>query len=359
MWHTTGIAAGVVPAGGFVEPGLFHIENPAAKRRIHGLLEVSGLLEQLSLIRPREATEEEILRIHGDKYIHNLKKMSDQGYGDAGEKAVVGPSSWPIACLAAGGCIVASDAIINGTIRNAYALVRPAGHHAERDRGRGFCLLSNGTITVEHLRTRHNLKRIAIVDWDAHHGNGAQQIYYTDPNVLTVSIHEESNYPIEGGTIDKNGEGDGLGTNINIPLPPGSGHQTHLAAIEQVVCPSLKLFRPEMIIISCGFDSCIFDPLARQMTMAETFRLMTRAIMKAADQLCDGRLLMIHEGGYAEFYTPFCGLAVMEELSGIKTDVEDPFAHHINKSVQLLQPHQATVLEQAKKLLLNVPTHND
>lgn len=355
MWHINGIAAGVVPAGGYVEPGLFHIEDPSSKRRIRNLLEVSGLLDELVQIRPRPASRDELLRVHEAAYIERLDRMSETGFGEAGEKAPVGPDSLAIARLAAGGCIEAADAIMKGKVRNAYALIRPPGHHAERDRGRGFCLLANAAITVAHLKAVHGLERVAVVDWDVHHGNGTQNIFYTDPGVLTISIHEESNYPPDSGTIGEIGEEAGEGANLNIPLPAGSGHAAYLATIERVVLPALDRFAPEIIIVPCGFDSCIFDPLARQMNMAETFRQMTRHMMAAARVLCDERLLLIHEGGYSEFYTPYCGLAVMEELSGIKTEVVDPFGFHIGKPGQKLQPHQNDIVGLAASLVTNVP----
>ncbi|MES2938738.1 MAG: class II histone deacetylase [Pseudomonadota bacterium] len=355
MWHITGIAAGAMPAGGFIEPGLFHIEEPTSKRRIRNLLEVSGLLDELALVRPRPASEEEILRIHTPGYIERLKTMSLQGHGDAGERAPVGPDSWPIAQLSAGGCIAAADAIVHGEIRNAYALVRPPGHHAERDRGRGFCLLANASIAIEHLRAVHGLRRIAVFDWDVHHGNGVQGLYFDDPNVLTMSVHEESNYPADSGTLAEIGEGRGLGSNINVPLPPGSGHDTYLSVVERVVVPALEKFRPEMVFVASGFDSCLYDPLGRQMAMAETYRLMTRALVGAAGRLCGGRLLMTHEGGYSNFYAPYCGLAVMEELSGIKTEVSDPFGFHIHKPTQRLQPHQKAVIDAAALRVAHVP----
>jgi acetoin utilization deacetylase AcuC-like enzyme len=359
MWHITGIAGGSLPAAGYVEPGLFHVESPTAKRRIRNLLEVSGLLDHLHGIRPREANEDEILRVHDAEYVRRLKHMSSQGFGDAGERAPVGPGSWPIACLAAGGCIEAADAVMAGQVRNAYALVRPPGHHAERGRGRGFCLLFNGGITVEHLRSQYGLTRIAIVDFDAHHGNAAQSLYFSDPSVLTISIHEDSNYPPDSGGLNENGEGAGRGCNINIPLPPGSGHGAYLAAMQRVVCPALERFAPQMMVVSSGFDSCIFDPLARQMTMADTFRQMTRLLMAAADRSCGGRMLMIHEGGYSEFYAPFCGLAVMEELSGIRTGVEDPYGFHLTKPIHMLQPHQAAIIERAARLVDLIPSRTE
>lgn len=260
-----------------------------------------------------------------------------------------------IALLAAGGCLRAADSIMHGQIDNAYALVRPAGHHAEPDRGRGFCLLSNGCMTVEYLRAVHSVKRIAIVDWDAHHGNGAQKLYYNDPDTLTISVHEASNYPVDSGFLAETGAGDGIGANINVPLPPGSGHEAYLAVALRIIGPALRRFRPDFLVVSSGFDSSLYDPLARQMAMSETYRALTRTVLTCAAETCDGRVLMLHEGGYSEFYTPFCGIAVLEELSGIRTQVNAPFLQHLKKPVQQMQPDQATIIENAACLAAQVP----
>lgn len=355
MWHISGMGAGAHPVGGFMEPGLLHIDNPASKRRIRNLIEISGLIDHLVPVRPRLATEEELLRVHTPSYLARLKQLSEEGGGEAGEKAPVGPGSWEIAQLAAGGCLAATDAIMAGTLRNAYALVRPSGHHAEPNLGRGFCLLANGALAVAHLRAVHRLRRIALVDWDVHHGNGAQSIFYEDPEVLTISLHEEDNYPRDSGWLTERGRGPGFGANINVPLPPGSGHGAYLAAIEHVVLPALDLFAPEMILVSSGYDACLYDPLARQMAMMETYRLMTRALVAKAEQACNGRLLVLQEGGYSDFYAPLCGLAVVEELSGHHTAVQDPFQSHLSRAAQRLQPHQTEVIEAAAKLLEDVP----
>ncbi|MGB8817408.1 MAG: class II histone deacetylase [Rhizobiaceae bacterium] len=359
MWHNTGIAAGVVPAGGFVEPGLFHIENATAKRRIRNLIDVSGLLKQLVQIEAEEASLADVLRVHTPGYVERLQALSASGHGDAGEKAAVGPGSWEIALLAAGGCLRAADTIVGGLVTNAYALVRPAGHHAEPDRGRGFCLLSNGCMTVEYLRAAYGVKRIAVVDWDAHHGNGAQEFYYNDADTLTLSVHEAANYPVDGGSISETGAGKGKGANINVPLPPGSGHETYMAVANRVIGPALRRFRPDFILVSSGFDGSLFDPLARQMAMSETYRILTRTVLACAAETCAGRLLMLHEGGYSEFYAPFCGLAVLEELSGIKTEVVDPFLQHLKKPVHQMGADQAAVIEAAARLASHVPQPRD
>ncbi len=355
MWHMTGTGGGALPASGLIEPGLPLVENPASKRRLKNLLDITGLADALVPVRPRPATEPELLRVHTPEYIALLQTLSATGGGEAGEKAPVGPGSFAIAQLAAGGCLAAADAILSREIRNAYALLRPSGHHAEPDQGRGFCLLANSALTVRHLCQVHGLARIAIVDWDVHHGNGAQRIFWEDPGVLTLSLHEEDNYPRASGTLDERGAGAGFGANINVPLPPGSGHGAYLAVIDRVVRPALERFAPDMILISSGYDGSLYDPLARHMAMMETYRLMTRAMVETAEALCAGRLLMLHEGGYSDFYAPLCGLAVIEELCGRRSQAVDPFGAHLDRACQALQPHQANVIEAAAHLVRDVP----
>jgi acetoin utilization deacetylase AcuC-like enzyme len=354
MWHITPPAAGSIAAGGYVEADV-HIENPAGKRRLRNLLEVTGLMDQLIQIKPRLATDAEILRVHSEAYIDRLRTLSEAGWGEAGDFAPVGKDSFPIALLSAGGCIAAADAVMDGRVKNAYALVRPPGHHAERDRGRGFCLLANAAITVEHLRQVHGLKRIALVDWDVHHGNGAQSIYYDDPDVLTISIHQDGVYPVDSGLLTENGLGAGHGSCINIPLPPGSGHGAFLAAFSQVVIPALIRFQPDMVIVPCGFDASALDPMARQMAHSETYRLMTRSLKSATEELCAGRLVMCHEGGYSPAYVPWCGLAVVEELTGIRTDALDPYQYVASWPGQQLKPAEAEVINRASGLLCAIP----
>src|SRR5258708_2497788 len=257
--------------------------------------------------------------------------------------------------LAGGGWIGGLDAIRDGGVSNAYARVRTPGHHAERDCGRGFWLVANAAITVEHLRHVRGLKRVAMVDWDVHHGNGAQSIYYDDPNVLTISIHQDGVYPVDSGTLTENGTGAGIGSCINVPLPPGSGHGAYLAAFSQVVLPALTQFQPDMIIVPCGFDASALDPMARQMAHSETYRLMTRSLKSAANEWCAGRIVMCHEGGYSPTYVPWCGLAVIEELCDRRTDAVDPYQYVASWPGQQLKPAEAEVINGASALLPRIP----
>jgi acetoin utilization deacetylase AcuC-like enzyme len=354
-WHDTGTTAGVLPAGGFIQP-FHHFENPDTKRRFRNLLEVSGLLDQLVEIKPRPATEAEIGRFHTQAYIERIKAMNAARGGDAGELTFFGPGSYEIALLSAGGCIVALEAILDGNVKNAYALVRPPGHHAEPDIGRGFCIFGNVVIAVMHAKAVRGLKRIATVDWDVHHGNGAQKAFYNDPTVLTISIHQDNCYPPDSGATEENGAGEGLGANININIPPGAGHAAYLSAFERVVVPALRRFQPEVILVPSGFDANGLDPLARMLCDSETYRLLTRQLMVVAGEVCQGRLLLCHEGGYSEVYVPFCGLAVMEELAGIKTPVTDPFLPIIaGQGGRVLLPHHIAAIDEAAELVAHVP----
>ncbi len=350
LWHDTGNAAAFVPQGGFVEP-LKHVEAPETKRRIRGLWEVSGLLEHLVPIAPRAASAEELARFHTSGYVESVRRLSRAGCGEAGESTPVGPDSYEIALLSAGGCIEAMDAVVAGRVQNAYALVRPPGHHAERDRARGFCLFGNAAIAILHAMSRRGVGRVAVVDWDVHHGNGTEQAFYENPNVLTISIHQDGLYPVGTGALAARGAGAGEGYNINVPLPAGSGHDAFLSTLDRVVLPALYRFRPELIVVPSGFDACALDPLGRQMAYSETYREMAARLVSAAGELCDGRLLLTHEGGYSAAYAPFCALAVAEELAGMRTPCNDPFAAYLQAlGGHALQPHQEAVIAQAAEL---------
>ena len=355
FWHHTGASAGPLPYGLVIEPDA-HPESPATKRRLHGLLEVSGLLAQLERIEPRLATDAELRYFHTPEYIAHVEALSNGIGGDAGELTPIGTGSFHIAKLSAGGGFAAADAIMAGRVRNAYALVRPPGHHAEADRGRGFCVFANNVLLVHHLRHRHGLKRVAIVDWDVHHGNSQEGAFLRDPNVLTISLHQDSYSPPMSGAIDVNGEGAGAGANINVPLPPGSGHGAYLDAWTRVVVPAVRRFRPEFLIASSGFDGSAMDPLGRNMATSDTFRALASMTVDLAEELCGGRLLALHEGGYSTAYVPFCGLATLEAMSGIKTAIEDPYLPiFAGMGGQPLQSHQKAVIDAAAGLAATVP----
>ena len=189
-----------------------------------------------------------------------------------------------------------------------------------------------------------------MVDWDVHHGNGTQDAFYSDPSVLTISIHQDGYYPMDSGGLEERGDGPGRGCNLNVPLPPGSGHGAYVETMKQVVVPALRRFRPEVIVVASGLDANAYDPLARMMCHTETFREMATLLLAAAEELCDGRLVACHEGGYAPYYVPWCALAVVETFAGIRTSCKDPSLDYlVGRPGQELQPHQAEVIRERRR----------
>lgn len=326
FWHTGGVQSLVLPVGGWVQPpsSVGFAESPESKRRFLSLLHVSGLAAKLDIRSAEPASLEDLRRIHPAIYLEKFKGMSDTIGGDLGVSAPFGIGSFEIAVLSAGLAKAAIDAVLAGSMQNAFSLSRPPGHHCLPDTPMGFCLLANIPIAVQAARAKHGVERIAIVDWDVHHGNGTQDIYYEDPDTLTISLHQDRCFPPGySGTQDR-GAGQGMGANINIPLLPGGGHKVYLRAFERIVMPALDAFKPELIVVASGLDASAVDPLARMNLHSDSFRAMTSFMVEAAESLCGGRLVIVHEGGYSETYVPFCGHAVIEALSGETSDVEDP-----------------------------------
>jgi acetoin utilization deacetylase AcuC-like enzyme len=325
--------------GGLVQPqvagGL--PESPETKRRLVNLLSVTGLMGVLDLRTAPEATEDDLRRIHPAAYLAEFKRLSDAGGGELGRRTPFGKGGYEIAALSAGLAQAALLSVLDGHHANAYALSRPPGHHCLPDFPNGFCLFANIAIAVETAFATGRADRIAILDWDVHHGNGTEAIFYDRAEVLTVSIHQDRNYPMDTGAFADRGRGAGEGFNLNIPLPPGTGHRGYLEAMERLALPAIRAFRPEAIVVACGFDASAVDPLGRMLASAETFRAMTRAVMALAGDICGGRLVLVHEGGYSEVHVPFCGHAVLEELSGSRVTAPDP----LGETIALRQPSAA------------------
>jgi acetoin utilization deacetylase AcuC-like enzyme len=347
LWHDTGAYASVFQPGLTVEPDQ-HVEDPATKRRLRGLLEVSGLLDRLQPVAPRPAGEDELARFHTRAYIERIKALSAERGGEAGPLTPFGRGSYEIACLSAGGVIAAVDAVLDGRVGSAYALVRPPGHHAEADRGLGFCLFGNIPIAIHHARATRGIGRVAVVDWDVHHGNGTQSAFYDDPDVLTISLHQDRLFPVKGGGIEERGDGRGEGANINIPLPAGCGDEAYAYAFDRVVEPALRRFRPDLLMVASGFDGGGVDPLGRMMLTSEAYRMMAGRLAGLSAELCGGRLVLAHEGGYATSHVPYCGLAVMEAISGERTALVDPWlAVMVRWGGRELLPHQREAVDRA------------
>ena len=332
FWHSGGSYAFLAPVGGLVQPlaagGL--PENPETKRRLKNLLHVTGLIEELAESSAEPASRDELLRVHPTHYLHAFKELSDGKGGELGERTPFGPGGYDVAALSAGLATSAVRSVLRGDQRNAYALSRPPGHHCLPDKPMGFCLLANIAIAVEAAFAEKRASRIAVIDWDVHHGNGTEGIFYERSDVLAISLHQENNYPRESGKVTDRGTGRGDGYSINIPLIPGTGHIGYLHAFERIVIPALHAYKPDAIVVACGFDASGVDPLSRTMASAATFADMTKMTMQAADELCGGKLVLVHEGGYSEAHVPFCGHAVIATLAGSSIEAPDPFAFRLD-----------------------------
>jgi acetoin utilization deacetylase AcuC-like enzyme len=346
FWHDPGNYALMLKPMGFIEPYNRHIENADPKRRFLNLLNTSGLLSQMQSINSRDASVEELTRIHTSEYVQKVKTIAANGGGDTGTGAPISSNGWDVARRSAGCAISAIDAVMQGDVDIAYALTRPPGHHAEPDGGKGFCIFSNAALAAEHAIQKYGLKRVAIVDWDVHFGNGTQKSFEERADVLTLSVHQQAGYLHVRGEADELGIGAGLGYNYNIALPPGCGFGAYRESFEKIILPALEAFKPELIVIACGYDAGRFDQLGRMMLDGVAFRWMTQAMMDVAHRHSKNRIVLTHEGGYCPVSVPFFGLAVMEELSGIKTEAACPFTpQHDMMPAQKLMDYQGALIK--------------
>lgn len=355
MWHDAGNHFG--PRSTWIEPAA-HPESMESKRRIKNLLDASGLTSQLTLIAPRMASPDEVLRVHTPRHVSHVERISLAGGGNVARKATthIGEGGYETARLAAGAAITAVTAVAEGEVQNAYALLRPPGHHAEADEAMGFCVFNNCAVAAAHALDVLGLSRIAIIDIDAHPGNGAQSIFWSDPRVLAVSLHQENSFPLRAGDGSEQGAGEGFGYTLNIPLPAGSSEAAYLATLKRVVAPALEHYQPEMIIVACGLDAGFMDPTARMMLSSDSYRAITAALMACSDQYCNGRIVFVHEGGYHLQTVPFYALAVFETLSDIRSEVEDPFLPAIAAACAApLEDHQDLAITRAEAALAAAP----
>lgn len=269
-----------------------HPEKPDRLRSIVNHMKTSGLWEQLEHLQPRAAVEEEILAVHERSHLEFVRNvcMSGGGMLDEGDTHAV-RESFDCAMLAAGSVTVAIDAVLSKSVRAAFCAVRPPGHHAERRRPMGFCLFNNVAVAARYAQQHHGKEKVAILDWDVHHGNGTQHIFEEDPTVFYISLHQYPFYPGTGARSEK-GIGKGEGYTLNFPFPAGTGEDRYLAAFNEEIVPTLEQYRPDLLIISAGFDAHRDDPIGGMLLTEESFARITQLINNIAP------LVSVLEGGY-------------------------------------------------------------
>jgi acetoin utilization deacetylase AcuC-like enzyme len=279
-----------------------HRSPPGHPERPERLGAVSNAIAQyedrISRIPPRAADPAEILRVHGREHLARVEQAAARAPIQLDPDTYVSEASLAVASLAAGSCVDAARRVARGEARSALAAVRPPGHHAEADRAMGFCLFNNVAIAARALQEEEGLGKILILDWDVHHGNGTQHSFAADPSILYVSTHQFPHYP-GTGSFGEIGVGPGEGATLNVPMPAGCGDAEYLGAFQRILTPSARRFAPDMILVSCGFDAHRDDPLASMELGRDGYLAMTRLVRRLAEELCDGRVVFVLEGGYA------------------------------------------------------------
>jgi acetoin utilization deacetylase AcuC-like enzyme len=290
-----------------------HPETPRRLVSIYEMLENPDMVWKFTGIDARRATREELERVHRPAFIDAIAATAGRSMSMLDPDTVASSETYDIARLAAGGLINAVDAVVSRKVDNAFALVRPPGHHADEGRAAGFCIFNNVAVGARHAMAQHNMERILIVDWDLHHGNGTQDIFYGDRKVLYFSTHQFPYYP-GTGAMGEMGRGEGLGYTINVPLRPGADDAFYVRIFQDILSPVAMAFKPEIILVSAGFDTYFADPLGEMKVTPEGFAALTRILLNLADACSGGRLVLVLEGGYHIQGLAKCVRSVLLEL---------------------------------------------
>jgi acetoin utilization deacetylase AcuC-like enzyme len=302
----SGAAAKTAVGTGFVydaiylkhDTGAGHPERPARLTAIVDRLEQKGVLKDLVRLKPAPAALEWITTVHTPEYVERVRKSCQAGIGyvDTAD-APASRESYAVALSAAGGVLSAMDAVMDGTVKNAFCAIRPPGHHALKDHAMGFCLFNNVAIAAKYIQKKHKLGKVLIVDWDVHHGNGTQAIFYDDPSVFYFSVHQSPFYPGTGSAEEK-GAGKGLGFTHNVPLAAGCGDAEYKKSFVEELKPAAAAFKPDFVLVSTGFDAAQNDLLGQMKVTPAGYAELTRIVKGIAEQYCQGRLVTVLEGGY-------------------------------------------------------------
>lgn len=276
-----------------------HPERPERLEALSSAFDRAGLTQKMTRVRPRIASEDELAAVHSREYIALVKREVARGNRNLSTgDTVISPKSLDVALNAAGGVLNAVDAVFNNHSKNAFCAVRPPGHHATPTRGMGFCIFNNVAVAAKYAQKKHGAARVLIADWDVHHGNGTQDAFYSDGSVLFFSTHQYPWYP-GTGAADEGGEGKGRGLIVNCPFDAGAGRSEVYTVFRQKLIPAANAFKPDLVIVSAGFDSRAGDPLGRFQLTDDDFADLTRLLLDVAEKHCGGRLVSVLEGGYS------------------------------------------------------------
>lgn len=279
------------------DTGEYHPENYHRLEAIYDMLEEEEMKGRFKEIVPRKATHEELGMIHTKQYIAQVADTYGRSYTMLDPDTHTSSESWEVARLAVGGLLQLVDGVMKGECKNGFALVRPPGHHAEANRGMGFCIFNNVAIAAKYALEKLKLEKILVVDWDLHHGNGTQHSFYEDPQVLYFSTHQYPYYP-GSGSIGEVGKGKGVGFTVNVPLPGGQGDIEYIKIFQEILYPIAKQYSPQLILVSAGFDIYFQDPLGAMRVTPAGFSALTSILMEIAEICCKQKIILTLEGGY-------------------------------------------------------------
>jgi acetoin utilization deacetylase AcuC-like enzyme len=312
-----------------------HVENSQRLTTTLSLIEKSEIKNKLVWLKPRPATIEELSKVHTKEYIYQIEEKCKAGGGWLDSDTVASMSSYKAAIYAAGAAITAVDVVMSSRVDSAFALVRPPGHHATCWHAMGFCLFSNVAVAAKYALSNYSINRVLIIDFDVHHGNGTQDAFYADSNVLYFSTHQYPFYPGTGGLNDI-GARDGEGFTVNVPLLAGWGDREYEAVFEDILAPVAMRFKPQLILVSAGFDAHWADDIAQMKVSVSGFARLVEIIKVLSDTLCPGKLAFTLEGGYHHQALSTSILASLNVLLGNK-EFEDPLGRCeiVTKTVDL------------------------
>lgn len=339
---------------------LLHEHSPTHPERRERLmytmdqLEEEGIFDfpQIKVYTPEKAKRKEILRVHSEEYLKELENLSKRERGapiDKEGETIMQNVTFEQAKLAAGGAILGGELVMRGEVEHSFVMSRPGGHHAFRDHGHGFCFLNNISIMIKHIQEAYGLNKILVWDWDAHHFDGTQSIFYDDPTVLTISTHQDGRTLFPGtGFPEEKGEGQGEGFNVNVPLPPGTSDEGYIEVVNEIFVPLAEEFNPDVLVIQAGQDNHFTDPITNLGITARGYSKMMDIAVENASKLCEEKIISVLSGGYGiEGGLPYTNLAVIASLGGLDTS-------HIREPKNYNAPQPGKNLDRVEKVIEKV-----
>jgi len=328
--------------------GFSHPESPERLAGIYEMLDNPAMSWKFTHIEAREATHDEIAIVHSPSYIDFIASTEGKDIVMLDADTMTSPDTYSIAKLAVGGVCNAVDQVLDGSVDNAFAFVRPPGHHAGKENAAGFCIFNNIAIAAMHAILKHRLKRVMIVDWDLHHGNGTQSIFYKDPRVLYFSAHQYPYYP-GTGSMQEIGQGKGEGYTINVPMQSGATDASYVNIFRKILEPVAMEYKPQLVLLSAGFDAYFNDPLGGMRITPDGFAALTRILLDIADKCCKGRFVSVLEGGYNVAGLAKSAKCVLEEMldenhfsqekfSALEQDIDEDTDRLIRQVISIIRP---------------------